>query len=1055
MDLEDIEIIKAEGSNNYYKGKSYEPDFIEYLGSKVMTGRVVHSFNVESESYFRGYTVQIDVFNNKIIGSECDCEQFKLRGACKHVAACLINYKKELFNINNEERKFITSKQLLSGFYNDTKLVKVKKLIKLAVNVEFGSSYHGHYLLLKFSIGENKMYSLNQKLYKFVVAYTNRKINIIFGKDFVYDPEGSYFSNEDEELIKYIARRYQRYNYSNSEIFRLENDEIEVFLDILKNRDFMVQGVGLVKGISNDNPLVTKLIKNDDSYEFIIEDKDNIKALVDSFSYILKDKEIYHLPEKVGKILQLMDSYKLMSVVFKEEDLPSFTGGLLGVVKDTIKIDEKIDNIIIGSKPITKIYFDLKFNRIECDIKFEYKDNNISYFDHDTNLVRDIEVEEEVIADLINYHFEVDKKKLLLSNTDEIVEFLEFGLDELAVKYEVFTSEKLKDTNIINKTNIKSNFSIGQDNIMSYHFDLGNIKSEELVNILDSMKQKKKYYHLKNGDLINTYDNDNLTQLSNLIQDMELSNKDIKNGEGVFPKYRAIYLDSLKSSKYDIIETNNLFNKLITDFNMYKQVNITFSLDDTKILRDYQLTGIKWLYNIYKCGFGGILADEMGLGKSIQLIYLIKLILKEKSNAKILIIAPTSLIYNWKNEFDKFGKEIKYKVFAEQKAKRITDLENDNDTSVFITTYGLTRQDREKYLTMNFELIAIDEAQNIKNPNTMVTKTVKELHAVTKLALTGTPLENSVLELWSIFDFIMPGYLTSALNFQKKYNIKTVEEDNLKKLDNLNKQIAPFILRRKKKDVMKELPDKIENNVFLDLYPDQKKLYLAQLEKTKKEMDEIMNSEGFNKARFKILQLLTKLRQICIDPRIIFENYKGGSVKIDNLVSLVNEIIDNGHKILIFTSYRTALELVRVELDKKNVTSYVIDGSVSSQKRMELVNKFNRDNTNVFLIMLKAGGTGLNLTSADVVIHLDLWWNPQVENQATDRTHRIGQKNTVEVVRLICKGTIEERILELQEKKKILSDALIEGKDRDRNMLSNLTEKDIKRILSFDNDEDN
>ncbi|MEG0995027.1 MAG: C-terminal helicase domain-containing protein, partial [Bacilli bacterium] len=243
-------------------------------------------------------------------------------------------------------------------------------------------------------------------------------------------------------------------------------------------------------------------------------------------------------------------------------------------------------------------------------------------------------------------------------------------------------------------------------------------------------------------------------------------------------------------------------------------------------------------------------------------------------------------------------------------------------------------------------------------------------------------------------------------------------------------------------------------NVFLDLYPAQKELYLAQLKKTKEEMDELMSTEGFTKARFKILQLLTKLRQICIDPTIIFENYKGGSVKIDNLISLVKEIIDNDHKILIFTSYRTALEIVKERFNKDKISSYIIDGSVSSKKRMELVDAFNTDSTNVFLIMLKAGGTGLNLTSADVVIHLDLWWNPQVENQATDRTHRIGQKNTVEVIRLICKGTIEERILELQNKKKILSDTLIEGKNRDQNIISKLTEKDIKNILAFDNSEE-
>ena len=335
-----------------------------------------------------------------------------------------------------------------------------------------------------------------------------------------------------------------------------------------------------------------------------------------------------------------------------------------------------------------------------------------------------------------------------------------------------------------------------------------------------------------------------------------------------------------------------------------------------------------------------------------------------------------------------------------------------------------------------------------------MTKTVKSLNAKVKIALTGTPLENSVLELWSIFDFIMPGYLANNLKFQRKYNIKDVEKEDLEILNSLNMQIKPFILRRKKKDVVKELPDKIENNIMIELNQEQKKLYIAQLEKTKKEMTEIVASEGFKKGSFKILQLLTRLRQVCIDPNLIFENYQGVSSKIENLIQITKGIIENGHKILLFTSFKTALDIVNREFTNQGISTYAIDGSVSSKKRMELVEKFNQDNTNAFLITLKAGGTGLNLTSADVVIHLDLWWNPQVENQATDRAHRIGQTKTVEVIKLICKGTIEERIMELQKKKKILSDALIEGKDRDSNILSKLTEKDIKNLLAIDNEEE-
>ncbi len=534
---------------------------------------------------------------------------------------------------------------------------------------------------------------------------------------------------------------------------------------------------------------------------------------------------------------------------------------------------------------------------------------------------------------------------------------------------------------------------------------------------------------------------------------MNIKEKDMVEKEGTIPKYRAIYLDSLKKKKYHIIKTNNLFDELIEKFNTYKDTKVKLSKKEKELLRDYQLEGVKWLYNIEQTGFGGILADEMGLGKSIQTIYFIKELLKENKNYKFLIVAPTSLTYNWEQEFDKFEPNIKYKVLAGLKKKRLEEETKIEKTNVLITSYGLLKEDKEFFQNINFKVMIIDEAQNIKNSNTAITKTVKSINAETKLALTGTPIENSTIELWSIFDYIMPGFLGNIDTFEKRYKVREFDEDTNKNLESLNNLITPFVLRRKKKDVIKDLPDKIENNIYIELTKEQKKIYVAELERVNKEINKILAGEGMKKARFLILQLLTKLRQICIDPRILYANYKGGSGKMEEFVKTVKEVIENGHKILVFTSFKTALSLAKEELNKNNITSYTIDGSVASKKRIELVDKFNTDNTNVFFIMLKSGGTGLNLTSADVVIHLDLWWNPQAENQATDRAHRIGQKNVVDVIRFITKGTIEEKILDLQNKKKILSDKLIDANSGD-NTFSKLTEQDIKELLSFENKEE-
>lgn len=536
-----------------------------------------------------------------------------------------------------------------------------------------------------------------------------------------------------------------------------------------------------------------------------------------------------------------------------------------------------------------------------------------------------------------------------------------------------------------------------------------------------------------------------------LTEELDISDDEIINGKGSVMKYRAIYLDSVKDTKYSIVKTDNLFKNFIDNFYKYKDATLTLTESELSTLRDYQITGVKWLYNLDKCSFGGILADEMGLGKTIQLIYYIKQMLKEDKTYKFLIVVPTSLLYNWEYEFTKFASDIPIKIVNGIKTKRQDLIENSNK-NVFITTYGLLREDIEYYKKMNYHAIILDEAQSIKNPGAGITKACKSINSDVKFALTGTPLENSAIELWSIFDYIMPGYLSKYDNFSSKYKVKEFNEDTNNLLNNLSKQISPFILRRKKKDVIKELPDKIENNIYIDLDPEQKKIYVAELEKVKEAINEAMESGGMSKVRFMILPLLTKLRQICIDPQIVYSDYTGSSNKIDRFLSVIDEVTNNGHKVLVFTSFRTALNLVKDRLENNGIKTYQIDGSVSSKERLERVNAFNNnDDVKVFLIMLKSGGTGLNLVGADIVIHLDLWWNPQVENQATDRAHRIGQKNTVEVIKLISKGTIEEKVLELQEKKKELSNRLIDTNSLDQNIISELTEKDIKNLLAYEN----
>ena len=460
-------------------------------------------------------------------------------------------------------------------------------------------------------------------------------------------------------------------------------------------------------------------------------------------------------------------------------------------------------------------------------------------------------------------------------------------------------------------------------------------------------------------------------------------------------------------------------------------MNLQFNNVDNKQLRNYQKLGVKWLYVLYKTHLGGILADEMGLGKTYEAICFIKEVLKDNKSSKILIITPTSLIYNWEKELVKFSPNIKYLIIYDNKIKRKKLYDFYNDYNIFITSYGLIRNDNDYYLNKKFDICLIDEAQNIKNYYTLLSNKIKNIKAHTKIALTGTPIENSILDLWNIFDFILPGYLGNLDDFMMKYH-------NFKNLEELKVLIGPFILRRTKKDVIKDLPSKIEKNIYLELTDTAKALYLKNLSLTKKELN---NSSS----KIKILALLMKLRQICIDPHLIYDNYPEESVKMLKLLEIVRYYVKNNHKILIFSSFKSVIDNAELLFKENNITSYKITGTVKSNERNELVNNFNKNNINCFLITLKAGGVGLSLTSADIVIHLDIWWNPQVEIQATDRAHRIGQTKTVTVLKLITRGTIEENILKLQEQKSILSNELI---TTNNNNLFNLSKEDIKTLLS-------
>ena len=447
-------------------------------------------------------------------------------------------------------------------------------------------------------------------------------------------------------------------------------------------------------------------------------------------------------------------------------------------------------------------------------------------------------------------------------------------------------------------------------------------------------------------------------------------------------------------------------------------------------LRNYQVEGFNWLNEIANLKVGGILADEMGLGKTIQII---AFLLSQKGK-KSIVITPTSLIYNWRDEFNKFAPSLKVGIIHGDKKNRVVMMEKEFD--VIVTTYGLIKNDYEYYKEKEFDFCIIDEAQNIKNSKAQNTKYVKAIKASCRIALSGTPMENNLMELWSIFDYIMPGYLLSEAKFKEKY-LKEDMYDELKEL------IKPFILRRLKKDVIDELPNKIEKKFMVEMKENQKAVYQSYI----KEVRQKLYSGEDNKIT--VFSYLTKLRQLCLDPSLILDDYVGRSAKIEAALNIVNMAIAENRKVLIFSQFTSVLQKLGDELSEKNIGYLYLDGSTKANKRVEMVKEFNEsEDLKIFLISLKAGGTGLNLTSSDLVLHFDPWWNPAIEDQATDRAHRIGQQNIVEVIKLIAKDSVEENIIRLQEDKRELINKVISGEEIGSNVIGKLSRDEIIDLFS-------
>lgn len=762
------------------------------------------------------------------------------------------------------------------------------------------------------------------------------------------------------------------------------------------------------------------------------------------------NKIIYQRGEedyKAGKVTEL----EVKDYYYKEE---AFYVYEIFAVVEAAYYDEYYIEIIVSEKT--------GFISVDCDCPF-FNDNHRkmgfckhivavmlkfikeyyskSHFNEEGNklnkLLRDIKYNAYKLSD------QKEKLKLEINYFYDIYDYIPSS-EEIKDFSDLYFSEDFKKIKIYNYSHVKSGVRVSGQGLLEFDFRIEDIDPKEIRKILSSIRQKKKYYRLKDGDLIDLQHQD-FSKVASVIDYLNINEKELfSKGRTLIPKYNAFYLDEALGDDLQGFKKDLSFKKFIKDLEEEKNIDYSLPPNLDNIMRNYQKEGFKWLKNLSHYGFGGILADEMGLGKTLQTIAFIA---AEKADKPSLIVAPTTLIYNWLREVEKFAPQLKALVIAGSPQEREDLIANAKDYDMVITSYPLIRRDVESYKDITFKYCILDEAQHIKNPLSQNSYAVKSIKAKGYFALTGTPLENSLTELWSIFDFIMPGYLFNHHKFLERYEIPIVKEGDQEVLATLNKHIKPFILRRLKKDVVAELPPKIEHKLVVDMTEEQKKLYTAYMLSARKTVERDFLLPGQKGNKLEIMALLTRLRQICCDPAVFLEDYQGDSGKMQALEELLEEVLAQKHRVLLFSQFTRVLKNIVGRLKSKGIPYSYLDGNTPAKVRNDLVNDFNAGSNDIFLISLKAGGTGLNLTGADIVIHFDPWWNPAVEQQATDRAHRIGQEKTVQVIKLIAKDTIEEKIYNLQEKKKEIFDKVVEVSTSEMSLISKLSEAEIRELF--------
>lgn len=1057
------------GNDLYYDDKVWdfqvqEEDNYDFIDAMVKgSGRNIYQV-----------TMDINRETDEMESCECECPAFmEYPVICKHCVAVLLEYVGYQGRRQAEKKKTATKLENIKGVTKGVKLSTTpelkallnKQTLERTYPVVYREKYEKVRLepilvfskqekIIEFRIGIERMYVLKD-VFSFA-AHMEQRESFSYGKklEFVHSLEA--FEPESQELAAFLvewARRnkprygqptysYYGYRYGLPELRYIPIDEwtLEHFMKAVGNCEFTanIANTGERSWQRTEELLEQKLkITGKNSGLVLSLEPINSCECEENYFYFL-DGKIYHKPIKAVKpiepFLLCVEKQKEREVYIEQQDIPVFCRELLPSLKDffTCEITDFDETAYQSAKPEFKIYLDApQSGWLSCKAVAVYGEKEYSVYDKSTDLMQRDITEEAVIAGLISAYcnaYDEKEQQMVLSDDEELLYLLlTEGIPKMQEQAEVFISDAIKKLKVQEPPVAAVGISLSGD-LLELKITAEDMRKEELLEILSRYSRRKKFYRLKNGNVIHVDEEqmEAMDTIAELRDGLRLTQQQLRQEEIQIPRYRALYLDEeLQRSKQLSYWKNKGFQQLIDGIKEEKETSpLPDSLKDT--LREYQKQGVFWIKRLKENGFGGILADDMGLGKTLQVITFLLMEYQEGAAGNGLIVTPASLVFNWESEFNRFAPELPVKIISGTAAERGRLLKTLEGNEILVTSYDLLKRDEELYQDITFTYEIIDEAQYIKNHRTQAAKAVKNIKAGFRLALTGTPMENRLSELWSIFDFLMPGFLYEYQRFREELEAPIVQNQDERAMARLRSMITPFILRRLKKDVLKDLPDKLEESRYAKLEGEQQKLYDAHVKRLQMLLDE-KSEEELEKSRLWVLSELTKLRQICCDPSLTFEGYKGESAKLEMCMDTIKNAVDGGHKILLFSQFTTMLEHIQKRLDKEKISYYTLTGATSKEKRTQLVEQFNQDDTSVFCISLKAGGTGLNLTAADIVIHYDPWWNLAVQNQATDRAHRIGQENVVVVYKLIASGTIEENIQKLQEKKRELADQVLSG----------------------------